>query len=389
MDTINLLTKKHTKTNGDRFIFVDALRGIAAFMVLLDHLFFNHNTPILHRLPLGSYFPSLIMHGTLGVQIFFVLSGFVIAHSLRNVTLNSREVFNFILRRQIRLDPPYWTILLVSLILQRMKSLVSSASNPAMPSLLNIALNATYLNDFFNVEKLIDVAWTLCIEVQFYLAFIILLMGVQHQVRKSDRELFTRKAGLTIWLSGLFSLAYTGWKFGGDSQGPFFLAYWFYFVSGVLSYWAFQQKISAFYLWSFALALSIFTLFFFKVELVENLNVTTMTRIVSARPLMGLAVMLTLYLVGNAGHLSHWLGSKSLQFLGKISYSLYLVHVIVLSLVIRIGYKLTGDNPVAAIVWLFIAGAASILVGYIFHLAVEKPSMRLASRLKIHSDSSL
>ena len=69
-----------------RFAFVDALRAVAALSVVLFRASAGDHIPILYgSLP----FPvqMVIAHGDAGVAFFFVLSGFVIAHSLRGIEL--------------------------------------------------------------------------------------------------------------------------------------------------------------------------------------------------------------------------------------------------------------------------------------------------------------
>jgi peptidoglycan/LPS O-acetylase OafA/YrhL len=85
------------------------LRGIAASGVLLYHL------SVVSMMMLEAYratSPFWLRHlfglGSQGVTLFFVLSGFVIAHSLRHDSLSLQSLARFILRRQVRLDPPYW-----------------------------------------------------------------------------------------------------------------------------------------------------------------------------------------------------------------------------------------------------------------------------------------
>lgn len=53
-----------------------------------------------------SWVASVLDHGNLGVAVFFVLSGFVIAHSLHGVRVTPSVVGRLMLRRSLRLDPP-------------------------------------------------------------------------------------------------------------------------------------------------------------------------------------------------------------------------------------------------------------------------------------------
>ncbi len=80
---------------------------------------------------------AISRYGTYGVQVFFVLSGFVIAHSLRDNPLTRASIGNFMLRRQIRLDPPYWTMLAIALTVSVLVRLFPALK--AQPSLRDVA----------------------------------------------------------------------------------------------------------------------------------------------------------------------------------------------------------------------------------------------------------
>jgi peptidoglycan/LPS O-acetylase OafA/YrhL len=98
--------------SGNRFVMVDSLRGIAALWVVFYHAYEGH-----HMTRLAEYLPTFVVtviaNGDLGVAIFFVLSGFVIAHSVSRQTVDVRFMGRFILRRSVRLDIPYWFSMLL------------------------------------------------------------------------------------------------------------------------------------------------------------------------------------------------------------------------------------------------------------------------------------
>src|SRR5436305_2409824 len=92
-----------------RFVFVDAVRGIAALAVAWHHITLwgpleAHSARLLPEFAL-----SIARNGQYGVQMFFVISGFVIAYSIRGARVTPTYLGGFALRRSIRLDPPYWT----------------------------------------------------------------------------------------------------------------------------------------------------------------------------------------------------------------------------------------------------------------------------------------
>src|SRR5262245_2564074 len=83
----------------------DVLRGPASLAVCWFHLTrFHYNVPdrrVFHLLrQTGDY-------GWLGVEVFFVISGFVIPYSLYRARYRVRDFFMYLARRIVRLDPPY------------------------------------------------------------------------------------------------------------------------------------------------------------------------------------------------------------------------------------------------------------------------------------------
>src|ERR1700722_5425426 len=106
-----------------RFPFVDVLRGVAASAVVFFHAAEGgHITELFEKAPPG--IQTLLRHGDFGVAIFFVLSGFVIAHSLRTEQLTAPGALSFILKRSIRLDPPYWAAIAVAILFSTLASMI-------------------------------------------------------------------------------------------------------------------------------------------------------------------------------------------------------------------------------------------------------------------------
>jgi peptidoglycan/LPS O-acetylase OafA/YrhL len=109
--------------------------------------------------------------GNLGVPVFFVISGFVISHSIAEQWITRRYFWNFVLRRVIRLDPPYWfTIFFVIVTTLAGNRLFSAQSNP-IPSVGNVVAPMFYVYPLLEYEPIEAVFWTLVHEVQFYLLF--------------------------------------------------------------------------------------------------------------------------------------------------------------------------------------------------------------------------
>ena len=128
---------------------LNIIRAVASLAVAVFHLG-------------GKSLPGL-NYGWLGVQMFFVLTGFVICWSLpENYTI--RKFPNFLLRRIVRIEPPY----LISILIIIMFSYFVF-QNTENINLKNLLFHIAYINNFLNGGYLSPVYWTLGIEFQFYI----------------------------------------------------------------------------------------------------------------------------------------------------------------------------------------------------------------------------
>jgi peptidoglycan/LPS O-acetylase OafA/YrhL len=95
--------------------FLDALRGIAALLVLATHLQVVSDRRIPQRLagdpsPGGS---QPLEHGAIGVDVFFIIFGFIVLLAARRVVQGSLGVRFFLGKRFLRIFLPYWPLVLV------------------------------------------------------------------------------------------------------------------------------------------------------------------------------------------------------------------------------------------------------------------------------------
>ncbi len=372
----------------ERFHFVDGLRGIAALAVLVHHAACRTVCAPTLQGSLPGLAWGVLFNLNAGVDIFFVISGFVIAHSLRGSSYGPREVARFIVRRQLRLDPPYWVVVGAALLCGRIASGAGVAVKGASAAGVGtIAANLFYLQGLLRLPAVVDVAWTLCIEVQFYLAFIGLMAvarlrgrGTCGRPSRLARAMLMATAALSMCVASPVKPAAT------------LLPYWCYFASGVLCYWVYRRQVGG---WMLPALLAAGVASSFAVRhIAPFVTVRPLDRWVATfiRPptlwqfpvpvCVGLATVIALYSVGRAGGLATVLISRPIQYFGAISYSLYLVHVTVLGIVTRGGARVLHLGEGWSILLLPVGVAASVAVAHLLHVAVERPSMRLAQSLK-------
>jgi peptidoglycan/LPS O-acetylase OafA/YrhL len=313
-----------------RFTLVDALRGIAALSVVLYHaLGANHVAALAGIMPAWLY--TIISNGKLGVAVFFVISGFVIAHSLRG-GLTVADAGRFMLKRSIRLDPPYWFAIAIACSI----AVVKGTEDFSAPQIL---AHFFYLQDLLGFQSISPVFWTLCLELQFYLVFAILLLT------RSSAAL-----GIAIALSLPLSVY--------QIHAGLFTSLWYGFLLGVAAYRAMP--------WFVAYAGALFLIGIYQQD---------------AFMLVCVATAIWLFVASVYGTLTTWLNWRWLQFLGTISYSLYLIHNPVTGATFRIGYALTTRTPATEALWWLVSIATSIGAAWLVWLVIERPSVKLSKSL--------
>jgi peptidoglycan/LPS O-acetylase OafA/YrhL len=150
-----------------------------------------------------------------------------------------------------------------------------------------------------------------------------------------------------------------------DFPRPIFIKTWYLFALGVLVYWTMMRLVPSFILLAILAVLA-------GTAAVQN----------DQQMFAGAATGAVIYLAALRGGLSRWLGGPVLQYFGRISYSLYLVHFNVAADVFRVGRHITGGGDPGDAFWFLTSMAAAIGVAHVLNKYIERPSMNLASRFK-------
>jgi peptidoglycan/LPS O-acetylase OafA/YrhL len=149
---------------------IQVLRGIAAGMVVLAHTASGDNfVTVFPRLG------GLASYGYLGVPIFFVVSGFVIPHMMAAMDYRiGRDAWPFLLRRLVRLEPPYVVMVLLAFAIAYAAARTPGYGGaPFSPSLEFFLSQFLYVGPWFDVPWINNVAWTLAIEFQYYILMLV------------------------------------------------------------------------------------------------------------------------------------------------------------------------------------------------------------------------
>lgn len=314
------------------------MRGIAAFMVAYFHIARGNGSFLDH----DSFFFKLGAYGWAGVQIFFVISGFIVTYAMFYGGYKLSRVHRFVAKRLIRLEPPY----IISIILVLLLMYVSTLSpyyrgQPFNPDWGNVLGHLGYMNAFTGDTWLQDVYWSLAIEFEFYLGLALLfpiLMSKNPVVRY-------------LTMAALLAMAYIPTGHAHVFQYlPFFCMGIFYSM-----YLVKQLDKVPFFLFMIA-ATVICYLQFDKI-------------------LTGLGIS-TILVIAFLKHVP-----KPLAFLGHISYSLYLLHIPLGGRIINISQVLVKNQDLrVVIVW--VALVVCIIASYFFYRWVEKPFQKWSKSIK-------
>ena len=300
------------------------------------------------------------------MQVFFVISGFVIVLSLGTRPLTRASALLFAVRRQIRLDPVYWVALLATFCGALIEKLAGFPLANPLPSMWDLVLNAFYVRRHSGHEAIMEVSWTLSVEIQFYLVTLLLLGVAGFRARHSD---LVRRVMLgVLTATGLMSLAASVASGNFDDRSSASI-YWVYFALGALVAFAHMKRAQ----WRYPMALGLAMLVACAFDGAAD----------RPRVLTGVATASVLSLGSLRPMVAASLGRlRVLRYLGCRSYSLYLAHDLVVSIVMRAGFKLTGTNAGWALGWMMLAAALSFAATEVLYRYVEKPSVACSNRVK-------
>jgi peptidoglycan/LPS O-acetylase OafA/YrhL len=334
-----------------RYRLLDPFRGLAALSVALFHAY----SPWLDANPglLAAPVAALVRHGWLGVELFFVISGYCIAALMLRCEREGRSAAVFLVDRLCRIMPPYWATLALLLAIRLAAQPFNQA--PFSGDLIAWSSSLFLAEPWADRPRVLIVAWSLAYELGFYL-----LMALCW--------LHARRVGFAaIGLAAGVALAGYG-ILARDPAAP--LEYWPHFLLG-LAAWALIHRCP-----SHRRTLALVG---------TGAGLAAAGLLDPARQLpwiVAVAFAALLVLMHPADQvLSRARVLRPLAFLGSISYSLYLVHVPIVSPLGNLSQRAwPADSAPAAVLPLLITFAA-IGVAWAFHRLVERPSERLRRTL--------
>lgn len=287
-----------------RVVAFDGIRGVAVILVMLLHAHFQYGKG-----------------GAIGVDVFFVLSGFLITKNLLDdYSVNGFiSIKNFWIKRFFRLFPPFFILLISVFIL----SLYIDDSTLKNAIFIEIRDSFLYLSNFswlwsdYNENRILGHTWSLSVEQQFYIVWPLFLCGTLRFIHK--KWFFVMLIIIFICLSIFKQSGYASEIFKSLYFESVFIGC--IFSIAVWNNWLKAYRYSFLSFVSFILICAIGLLGFDLVKFI------TLTDYVFLLVPFSVILILLNALYDNKSLLNYILSFKPLVYIGSISYGLYLWHI--------------------------------------------------------------
>ncbi|MFT2007169.1 acyltransferase family protein [Pontibacter sp. 13R65] len=313
---------------------MDSLRGIAAFLVVLYHYTTTYRSLYGHSFSKQFDFA----YGHYGVELFFMISGFVIFFSFKNL----KDGKDFLFKRITRLYPAYWFCAIATF------SAVYLFGLPGLEtSFTDFIINLTMFQKLVGVPEVDGVYWTLFYEWMFYLMLLVVFVA-----GKIDKILYIGAAWMALNFVNmhLYEIPVAS-KLLNLYHGAFF-------YSGILFYMLkFKPEVRKQVLVQLALTAAMALSFYLNKGLTDVLIIG------------GMYFVFYLSISGKLDFMSN----KVFLFLGSISYPLYLFHQYIGFIIIN-NTKAFFSGSMLVIVPPIVF---SIVCAYLISVYVEQPVMQL------------
>ncbi len=282
-------------------------------------------------------------YGYLGVDVFFVISGFVIPLMLFRMKFRLADSGSFLLSRFLRLYPAYAASGILVFALWYLSSCLPGfrGQSPAI-SISSVVSNSLLVCDFFGEAWIIPVFWTLAIEAQYYLLIVVSFTFLKNESKRIQYSV------LAAWIAAPLLVG----------VGPTVFTWTALFAIGILCYLKANKMIDTLSFW----------IFFSAAFLTHALTKGSISAATGAST--GLAI---LYFPE--------VRSRVLVWIGSISYSIYLLHMPLWGRVMNL-IKRLPDTPIIQVLALLLGALVVILASAIFFKVIERPSHEFSRSIR-------
>jgi len=338
---------------GSRLFAIEVLRGVASSWVVLFHSLSAYPVQTLH--PILQVVHRLSGHGWMGVNIFFAISGWCVAERVATGHRRGEAPGVFLWERVLRIYPTYWVALAATFAL-RLATLpfnATHAGNLLPDGTRGWAADLLLLNPYLGVPATLIVSWSLVYELGFY---VLAAIG-----------LFLLRRGLSARVLVVLGILLCLWpRMGYQLRAAYAIDLWPDFLAGVLAWFAARsQQPGKAAIGSIGLGL------------LALLTLAWTDGDREAGRIVALATAVILW--GLSGHDSAVFNRPALRsfaWVGGFSYSLYLIHLSLLSPAMNLSARLVSPQRFAfCLLWL-VAVILAMAGGWCLHRMAEAPIER-------------
>lgn len=333
-------------TTSNRMPLIDALKAVAALLVLLNH--FSSYGPL--AAAVREAFPATVgwfyEYGRMAVQVFLVVAGFLAARALSPEGQALRiSPLPLIWKRYLRLVVPYLAAIGLAIAAAAIADQwMDDEAVPARATFNQWLAHAFLLQGLLGFDALSAGVWYIAIDFQLFALIAILLWSGRTRLLAPALVLGLATVSL-FWLNR--DASWDNWAI------YFFGSYGL----GAAAWWASDRRQMSAWL-----------------GVIATIAIAALVVDFRMRIALALVVALTLGFSRRTGLLESWPTIRPIAFLGQISYSLFLVHFPVLLLANGLYNKLEFSSTGAAISGLVLALTASIISATLFYRWIESPA---------------
>jgi peptidoglycan/LPS O-acetylase OafA/YrhL len=291
---------------------------------------------------------AIALYGLNGVPLFFFISGFIVPYSMHSGGFRFDQFPRFMAKRIARIEIPYLVSIILVILWQNIHMHFVYPWEPFKIEWMRLLTHLGYVNEFLGYGKFQEIYWSLGIEFQFYL-----FLALTAPLLWSENKYLNFLPLLILACGSLILTA------------PYATAiyqYGFLFISGILFFQFKSGILKPLWFYSF-LAITLCGIYYQADNATYGI----------------IHVSLVLFGILTISYLNK--DFLFFRFIGRISFSLYLTHMIIADWGTLSATGILGIDNTTKMYWI-LNFCLAILFGTLFHYGIERPAMKLASRVK-------
>lgn len=366
---------------------LDGLRALAILLVFLRHNFYYFSIYATEK-PYGDFISSHLyfaLNGWIGVDLFFVLSGFLIARPFISGQEFSLKIYA--LKRVLRIVPAYYCVLFLCVVGFFPGYHIAAQGHDLNLSILRHML---FMHDYFPADINV-VFWSLGVEEKFYIVAPFIVFFLLKYYKRKPSAFGLLLCALLLFAIVLRGASYAASGFTTDysqffltTRSPFHCCLDAFLIGIFVAFserYAKERNIKPGKTMKTVLIFGAGILFLYCISNEFMAQITLFDAL--AQPFILAVLMGVLVFSGVHGVLPRLFSHFSLRFISKISYSFYLVHLPLWPMAYLLTLSIVGEASTLSIIATFTVINLSIclLFSCLLYYVVERPFLKLKDKL--------